>query len=147
MRNANILKNKRLAGIDYGLARVGIAVTDELHISITPKAVLLRQENDFWLKLKELLEVEKIAGIVVGMPFYENNSESKIVNEINSFAEKLKKIVDIPIFFQDESYSSIQAVETMLQIGKKKKKRAEKGAKDKIAAAIILQNFLTSIEY
>jgi len=142
--NYALLKNKRIAAIDFGLARVGIAITDELHISITPKITLLYQKIDFWEKLMDLFKKEKIGGIVVGIPFEQNN-EYSLKEEIDTFVNRLNKKTNIPIFFQDESYTSVKAVDTMLEIGKKKKKRTEKGMKDRIAAAIILKDFLDNL--
>lgn len=142
--NYAFLKNKRIAAIDFGLVRVGIAVTDELHISITPKITLLYQKIDFWEKLVNLLKAERIGGIVVGIPF-EQNGEYSLKEEIDIFIDRLNRKADIPIFFQDESYTSVKAVDTMLEIGKKKKKRTEKGMKDRIAAAIILKDFLDNL--
>ena len=138
---AKIIKNKRLLGIDFGLARVGIAVTDELHISVAPKETLLFQKSDFWEKLIKIIEIERIGGIVIGIP-YEENEEHEMRNSIEEFITDLSDRIQIPIFYQDESFSSIQAVNLMLEIGTKKKKRTQKGTKDRIAAAIILQNFL-----
>lgn len=139
------IQNQRLLGIDFGLARVGTAVTDALHISITPKEVLLYQATDFWKKLIKLIEFERIGGIVIGIP-YEENEEHILRNHIENFIQELSDKTSIQIFRQDESFSSVQAVNVMLEIGKKKKQRSKKGTKDSVAAAIILQNFLESIE-
>jgi RNase H-fold protein (predicted Holliday junction resolvase) len=134
--------------------RVGLAVADELHISITPQKTLLFQKTDFWEKLMKILIEEKIGGIVVGVPYdyceeYENNYEEHDMRDsIENFISELRSRIEldsrtnISIFRQDESFSSVQAVNVMLEIGKKKKKRTEKGIKDGVAAAIILQNFI-----
>jgi len=139
-----IIKNKRLLGIDFGLARVGIAVADELHISITPKETLLFQKSDFWENLLKIIEVERIGIIVVGIP-YSENEEHEMREPIENFISELNSKIDIPIFYQDETFSSRQAVNIMITNGKRKKQRATKGTTDKIAAAVILQDFLNNI--
>ena len=145
VETSEIIKNKRLLGIDFGLVRVGVAVTDELHISVAPKETLLFQKSDFWEKLIKIIESERIGGIVIGVP-YEENEEHDMRSSIEEFISDLSSRTDIPIFYQDESFSSIQAVNIMLKIGKKKKKRTQAGIKDRVAAAIILQNFLKYVE-
>jgi len=135
------IKNKRLLGIDFGLARVGLAITDELHISIMPKETLLFQKSDFWIRLIKIIENERIGAIVIGIP-YDENEEHEMRDYIEKFTSDLANKISIPFFFQDESFSSRQAVSIMLENGKKKKNRTQKGATDRVAAAIILQNFL-----
>lgn len=140
------LTNKRLMGIDFGTTRVGIAVCDSLHISITPQKTLLYQNNLFWCKLLDIIKYENIGGIVVGTPF-EDNEEHAMRLPINNFIVELKKNLltadkNVPIFTQDESFTSINAAKILLDNGTRKKKRSTKGTKDRVAAALILKFFL-----
>jgi putative Holliday junction resolvase len=142
-------KGKKILAVDFGLARVGVAVTDELHISIAPKETLLYQKPDFWKRLIALLMSERIGGIVVGTPYFDDE-EHDMRRPIEGFVAMLKEQLalsnlSIPITFQDESYSSVYAANVMIEIGKKKKKRTTKGIKDGVAAAIILQGYLDSL--
>jgi len=63
------LKGKRLAGIDFGLKRTAIAVSDELHIAITPKKVFNTESENFINEIIEFILNQNIAAIVVGIPF------------------------------------------------------------------------------
>ena len=143
-----VTKDSRILSVDFGTVRVGIATCDALHISISPKGTLLYSENNFWDKFLEILATEKISAIVVGMPEPNNNTteisitHKKILTDIEKFIFELRNKTNLPVFTHDESFSSKRAVETMLMIGKKKKERAKKGTTDKIAAAVILQNFI-----
>ena len=80
------------------------------------------------------------------MPYRHDNKETDLILEIKDFIEELRKRTGLTVMPYDESFSSHRALETMLQIGTKKKKRRQKGSADKIAAAIILRDFLQEIE-
>lgn len=138
--NPNII-GRRVAAIDFGLKRVGFAYCDELHISITPSNTLDYHSPKFWQQLNSKLAELNIKHIVVGVPIWhiENGTfRRKLFNFIN----KLSQNPDFDVFTIDESFTSQRATETMFEIGKKKSTRSEKGQKDKIAAALILRDFL-----
>jgi putative Holliday junction resolvase len=140
------LSGKRLVSIDYGLKRVGLAVCDELHITVSPKRTFLRQQKDFWETIIKAINDERAGAIVVGVPYGFDESKANISKDVFKFIKDLKKRTDLKIIPYDESFSSYEAMDTMLSIGKKKKKRAAKETKDMIAAAVILRNFLREIE-
>lgn len=136
------LKGKRLAGIDFGLKRTAIAVSDELHIAITPKKVFNTESENFINEIIEFILNQNIAAIVVGIPFREDKKKTDVIIAIEKFIDSLKKNIKIPIFIIDESYSTVRASETMVNIGKSKKQRRIKTNKDLIAAGIILKSFI-----
>lgn len=142
----NALKGKRLAAIDYGRRRVGFAVCDEFHITTSPRGVFILTSDDFWDELLAALKREYAAAVILGVPLRHDNEETELIKEIYEFAEELKEKSGLNVITYDEAFSSKRAVQTMLQIGTKKKKRAKKGSKDEFAAAIILRDFLNSIE-
>ena len=141
------MHNKRIMGIDFGLVRVGIAITDKLHIAISTGPTLIYTDFNFWNNIKKLILEKKIGCIVLGIP-YEENEEHPMRKHIEDFERKLKlKLyelsLNIPIEHQDESYTSRDAVNTMFEIGKKKKQRSRKGNTDAIAAGLILKEWLS----
>lgn len=141
------IHHRRVGAIDYGLKRAGFAVCDELHISITPKAVLDPTNEKFWQQLGEWLERERVALVVVGMPFRPDpNEKTEVILAIEEFINQLRQTCGLEVIVRDESFSTVRATETMLAVGKKKKQRAQKGNKDMIAAAIILRDFLAELE-
>lgn len=126
--------------IDYGGKRTGIAVTDPLQIIAQPlTTVNTKNLFDF---LKEYLEKEKVDEIVIGYPMHLDGTDADITEEIKEFAKKIVEKFNIKIDFLDERYTSKRAVQTMVQGGFKKKDRRKKENIDKIAAAIILQDYL-----
>jgi putative Holliday junction resolvase len=142
MTELDYLKGKRLGALDYGRKRVGFAVCDELHIVVSPRRVFDFSSDTFWEEILGELTSEKIAALVVGVPYRLDEQETDVISEIFAFINDLKEKTGLEVFEFDESFSTVRSAETMLAIGKKKKKRAEKGNKDKIAAAIILRDFI-----
>ncbi len=136
------IKGKRIMGVDFGFKRVGLAVADELGITVTPKVTLDFENPNFWDKLLDFIKAERIKACVVGVPYRNDNEKTAVIEAIEIFCNKLKLLSKLDVFVHDESYTSIDAGKTMIEIGKKKKKRSEKGEKDKIAAAIILKDFI-----
>jgi putative Holliday junction resolvase len=142
---AEKIKNKRILSIDFGLKRIGLAICDPMHIVVSPYDFLLNDSNSFNL-IKEIIIKENIGYLVLGFPFRLDNTETEVTKSITEFKNELEKITDLEIYLQDESYTSVNAKSLQFQIGTKKKKRREKSEKDKIAAALILQEFLKDIE-
>ncbi len=131
----------RIIGLDIGTKRVGLAQSDLLQTIANPVGTFSQDEvlNQIKLIGKEY-PIEKF---VVGWPLQTDGTEGKAVNMVKSFINRLRKIYpNIPIVKVDERYTSNMANELMLQIGVPKKKRKEKGRVDRIAAALILQQYL-----
>ena len=146
MIDSNEIKGLRLAGIDFGLARLGVAVCDEYHVTVTPVCVLDPREESFWTKLITLLTEKAVKALVIGLPIPQNNAQTELMDIIRNFGNELQSKTGLVVYYHDESFSSKRAAETMVSIGKKKKDRRTKGALDRVAAAVILRSFLEEIE-
>ena len=135
----------RLVGIDFGKKRIGVAVSDERKMLASP---LLTLENFSTLKaaaglLKETLSsYSSIEAIVVGLPLHMSGKESDLSRLARQFGEVLKETLELPVIFWDERLSSRQVERSMREAGLKRKKQAK--LTDKLAAAVILQNYLDS---
>jgi putative Holliday junction resolvase len=136
------LKGKRIASVDFGFKRLGVAVCDELHITITPSKVFDYSSKDFWSSFLDFLEKERVSALVVGFPFRDDNKETEVTLAIKQFVEHFRSISKIPVFLFDETNSTIKAQKIMIEIGKSKKQRRKKENKDLISAAIILKEFI-----
>jgi putative Holliday junction resolvase len=134
----------RYIAIDFGLKRIGIAVSDPLEMFATPLATI-PNDDKFWIKLKELLKPYKIKAFILGYPLKESGEKTIITEEVEKFAETLKKKFNKEVIFEDERYSSSIAEEQILETVASRKKRRDKSLIDKKAAAVILQSFLDSI--
>lgn len=135
-------KGKRIAAFDYGLKRTGFAVSDIFHITVKPICFFETMSTGFWGNLDGVISEYNPGLIVLGMPFRLDGTETELMKKIKSFGNTLKQKYSCNVVYHDESYSTKNAVKTMIQIGKGKKQRSMKGSDDMIAAAIILQDFL-----
>ncbi|MBL7804024.1 MAG: Holliday junction resolvase RuvX [Saprospiraceae bacterium] len=131
----------RILAIDFGLKRTGIAVTDPLKIIASALTTVPTSEVfDFLSRYCSTEEVEKF---IVGLPLYPDGNPAQIAPQVDIFAEKLKKLFpNKPVLRQDERYTSNEAKRIILASGIKKQKRRDKTLVDKIAAALILEQYM-----
>ncbi|NGX42449.1 MAG: putative pre-16S rRNA nuclease [Chlamydiae bacterium] len=144
---ARPLPNKFL-GIDYGMARIGLALSDERKIIASPLFTLTTESKLEQTVEKLLIEIEKhqqehgyvIDTIVVGLPLLMSGKEGLIADEVNHFVGLLKKSLSIPIQTWDERLTSVLAERTLRESNLSRKKRTK--FVDTVSAVIILQNYL-----
>ncbi|MEZ0324170.1 MAG: Holliday junction resolvase RuvX [Hydrogenothermaceae bacterium] len=130
----------RILGLDIGTKRIGVAVSDPLNITATPKDYIQNDDKAIE-KIKNLLKEYKTKDVVVGLPLTLKGNEGEQVKYTKEFVEKLKEnIPDINIIFIDERFSSSLAEKHI-----NPKKLKEKGKLDSLSAAIILQTYLDSL--
>jgi putative holliday junction resolvase len=131
----------RIIAIDYGLKRVGLAVTDPLQIIATPlETVETRHLMDF---LKKYTQTEEVETIVVGHPTRLDGQDTHTTQAVLQLVETLKNVFpDQKIDLHDERFTSSMALKALIASGTKKKDRQQKGNIDKVSAAIILQSFM-----
>jgi len=135
----------RILAIDPGGRRVGLALTDPLRIIASPYETLLVQDNDDAIEqIKVIIEKEQVSEIVVGLPLRPGAEKSEQTKRVETFIAKLKAEISQPVFVIDESYSSVEAEESLHQMGRKVGQ--DKGAVDRIAAAIILKQYLNETQ-
>jgi putative Holliday junction resolvase len=131
----------RILGIDYGKKRVGLAITDPLHLFASPLETV--NPEDFDNFINDYLRSEQIDAFVIGYPVQMNNRPSESVKYIDPFIEKLKRAFPgKPVYLVDERFTSRIAFKTMIDGGVKKKDRQDKSMVDRISASIILQSWL-----
>ena len=120
--------------------RIGLALTDPLKIIASPFRTIQNRNNDFIIKeLDSIINEKKIETLVIGLPIGLNNQETIQTKKVRIFAD-LIKILEIPIYFQDERLSSISAKKSL--IVQNIKTGSNKSMIDKAAAAIFLQQFI-----
>ena len=137
----------RMLGIDYGDARVGIAITDPLNITVQGLETIQRNNSDKIIlkRLDELLKKYEVDTIVVGMPFNMNGTVSERAKITEKFIHKLKcKYNKMNIETIDERLTTVEAHKTMnfLEINKNKKKNIV----DTISAVYILETYLNKLK-
>ena len=133
----------RILGIDYGEARTGFAITDELGITAQGLETLQSNGSDRLIlkKIDELLEIYNIGTIVVGMPYNMNGTKSERAEKTEKLIHKLKcKYNKLKIDYMDERLTTVAAHKTMnfLNINKHKKRNIV----DTISAVYILETYM-----
>ncbi len=130
--------------LDFGKVRTGIAVTDELQLIASGLTTV--NTKDLIAYLQKYTEQEALDGIVVGEPKQMDGTVSESEKAIQILLKTLKRTFpNMPIYRQDERFTSKMAVESMVFGGMKKKQRQDKGMVDKISATLILQAYLDRI--
>jgi len=134
----------RILAIDYGEKRIGLAVTDPLQIISHPLEMV--ETKNIYFYLAKYLTTEDVETVVIGHPKKADGSDADVFPEIEKFSKRLQnKFPEIDFVFQDERFSSKRAVEFLIEGGYKKKDRRKKGNIDKMAALIILRDYLETI--
>ncbi len=135
----------RILCIDYGGKRTGIAVTDPLQIIATGLTTV--DSKDLIIFLKEYVLQEEVEQIIIGEPKNLDNSDTHATPLVKEAIKKLlKEFPQIPIKTVDERFTSKMAKQAMIEMGMKKKDRRNKRAVDEIAATMMLQEYLQSID-
>ena len=137
------MDNMRILGIDYGDARVGIAITDLLRITAQGLETIHHKGNDKIVlkRLEEIINQYEVDTIVVGMPFNMDGSSSERVEVTEKFIHKIKcKFNKLKIEKMDERLTTVIAHKTMniLDVNKRNKKKVV----DTISAEYILESYI-----
>lgn len=133
----------RIMGLDYGDKTIGVAVSDEFGWTAQGVEVIRRRKpEDDELRLQQLAAEYEVQSIVVGLPKNMNNTIGPRGELCMAFAESLRESLRLPVHMWDERLSTAAAQRTLLEADVSRKKR--KLVVDKMAAAIILQNYLDS---
>ena len=143
-------KETRIVGVDYGMARIGLAVSDPTKLIATPMETLKTEKKaeKTAAKFVEVLDVYAakmnctIDCLVIGMPLMMNGKRGLLADEVHYFADQLKILTSIPIILWDERLTTVQAERSLRESSLSRKKRAK--VVDSVAAIIILQSYLDS---
>ncbi len=130
-------------GLDFGLKRIGIALSDETKFLASPYLTYHRKEEQADLEyLLSIIEKEHVDEIVCGLPMNMAGEEQTIASQTREFMSKLYTLCKIEIKYEDERLSSSMAEDILKMREKDWKKRKKK--LDSVAATIILQDYLDS---
>jgi putative pre-16S rRNA nuclease len=133
----------RLAGIDFGTVRIGIAVTDREQRLASPfENYTRRGEQADAIYFQRLVEQEQIERFVVGLPVFASGNESQKSREARAFGEWLGRTTGRPVEYFDERYTTAEAEAVLIAAGATRKRR--KAALDKLAAQMLLTAYLES---
>ena len=129
-------------GVDFGLKRIGLSITDQEKIFAFPLTTI-EFDNAFNF-FKDLFFKEEVSKVIIGYPKRLSGVDSEIESSIKIFITKFKKqFPEIEIERFDERFTSKLASKAIVSSGLGKKKRSDKSLIDKVSAAIILQDYLS----
>lgn len=131
--------------LDIGNKRIGVAISDPFNSMAMPLETIFRKNFEKDLNYILSLAKEKDAEVIVcGLPLNLDGSKSEQTLLTESFVEELKKRTDIPIVFQDERFTTMQARSVLLEADMRRDKR--KNVIDQIAASYILDDYMRKIK-
>lgn len=130
--------------LDYGRSRIGVAASDPLRIVAQPRGVVRAGSPPVEpgeALLERVRELEP-AVIVVGVPFHMDGSEGEMATEAREFARRLGAATGIEIVVRDERLTTVEAERMIRALDLPKKKREDRGLRDAMAAAVLLEDYL-----
>ena len=134
----------RILGLDYGSTTVGTAVNDGLGLTVQPVETIVRKEENklrrTFARIEELIREYDISMLVLGLPLNMDGSEGERAEKTRQFGEKLARRTGLPVVYQDERLTSVEADEILAESGIRRQDR--KAYIDQVAAALILEDYL-----
>ena len=130
-----------LLGLDVGDIRIGVALSDELGVAAHPLCTLTRKNRKVDLiAIADLVSIHKVERVIIGLPISLDGSIGAQAEKVQKFAERLGHVIDIPIEFQDERFTTAEAEDILQELNKDIKEQKE--LIDEVAAVIILTDYL-----
>ena len=138
-----------VVAFDFGLKRTGVAVGNTLTGSASPECTLIsKDEKPDWDGITKLFELWKPSQFVVGMPVELDGTENPLKKRIDRFCNQLNGRYNVSVAQENEQFSSIEAAERLKELRRSgRKKKVSKEEVDKIAATIILENWMQKQGY
>ena len=129
----------RILGLDFGRARIGVAVSDELQLLAHPLETISANQQSA-ARIAEIVREKKVDRVVAGIPRQMNGQIGTAATEVLAFVEKLRAMLPCPIVTWDERLTTVAAHRALRDAGKKT--RHTRGYVDQVAAQMILQGYL-----
>lgn len=132
---------RRVLGIDFGQARIGVAVSDELGMLAHPLETIPGARLDAAARrIAELAREKDAEQVVLGMPRHMNGDAGAAAAEVTAFADRLRPLLSCPLVLWDERLTTTAAHRALRDSGRRT--RETRGVVDQVAAQMILQGFL-----
>ncbi len=128
-----------ILGVDFGRARIGIAISDELRLLAHPLETISSKQNAV-ARVKEIVRERKIDNVVVGIPKHMSGEIGQAATEALQFVEKLRAALPCEVISWDERLTTVAANRALREAGKQT--RHTRAYVDQVAAQMILQGYL-----
>lgn len=137
--------DSRVMALDFGMKRIGVALSDQLKMFAYAHTTVNNDEKAF-NNLFEIIKEKFVSEIVLGIPNENRISKTSIVENIKKFKSELEQRFGLRVILWDETFTSSIARQRVIESVNKKQKRKNKELLDMHSAAIILQEYLDSIK-
>ena len=133
---------RRILGVDFGRARIGLAVSDELGLLAHPVKTI-PASHDAAKHIGQIVREKNVERVVIGLPRHMNGSLGEAAGEALAFAGKLRKLLSCEVVTWDERLTTIAANRALRDGGQKT--RESRNVVDQVAAQMILQGYLDGL--
>ena len=146
---------RSILAVDYGRARIGLAIADSEARMAQPLSTMERvNRNEDMRRLRELVREQGVKQIVVGLPLRLDGTRGSMAEEAERFAQRVRKQIGVPVELMDERLTSWEAERLLEEVqgrfihdeklgaGRKQKKAQPKMTVDAVAATVILREYL-----
>ncbi len=135
----------RILGIDFGLKRIGLAVSDPMRIIASAlDTITYKSRRALLNRLVEVARKNEITQVVIGLPRHMDGREGEMARMVRQLIDELAKLVAVPVVAWDERLSSVQAERALREMGVRARD-TKRGEVDRLAAVFILQSYLDSM--
>jgi putative Holliday junction resolvase len=134
---------RRILGVDFGRARIGIAVSDELGLLAHPVKTI-PASRDAAKQIAQLAREKNVERVVVGLPRHMSGSVGEAAGEALAFTRKLRELLSCEVVTWDERLTTMAANRALRDSGKKT--RDSRSVVDQVAAQMILQGYLDGLQ-
>lgn len=138
----------RIMGLDYGTKTVGVAISDTMLITAQEVETITRKQanklRQTYSRIEELAKEYEVERIVLGYPKNMNNTEGERARDTRLFKEALERRTGLPVILWDERLTTVESERILTACGVRKAN--QKKVIDQVAAAIILQGYLDSLQ-
>jgi putative Holliday junction resolvase len=155
LKEEKTLERRSILAVDYGRSRMGLAIADAETQMAQPLSTLERiNRNEDMRRLRELVHEHGVKQIVVGLPLRLDGTRGEMAEEVERFAQRVRKQVGVPVELVDERLTSWEAERLLEEVqgrfihdeklagGRKPRKVQAKMTVDAVAAAVILKEYL-----
>ena len=134
----------RIVALDYGRRRIGVAVSDPGRVLASPHSTIEHRApvGEPPGALLDLLRQLEPAEVLIGIPLNMDGSEGAMVVEARKLGTRIGELLGLPVTERDERLSSVEADRRIRESGLSRARRREKGRRDMVAAAVLLEDFL-----
>lgn len=130
-------------GLDYGTRRIGVALSDALGLTAQPFAVLDANSGDLISEVRSLVEDNEVELIVVGLPVNLSGGDTQSTEGARKLATRVAEATGLPVKLADERFTTKTAEQILIDANVRRRRRRQ--VIDKVAAAVMLQNYLDGL--